>query len=250
MKNYIKVALLSILGLLALSACRLHYLPDESLISSNASDSLIESTLDKDSESIYSTDYAVDSEVEKQQKPVELSTEIYKNRMIGYYIHAFCNHWRGWIPTYYGIINGFGTEPLVEVSDTHAYVKYQLEEGGEFYIFFSRSISSDYVWVYRNSIYKLRDLQYSDFGNLTGKTFKDVVQIDDIALLYEAMSTPDRWESDIWESRHLLTDGILIIRYNKNNGNAIEEVIYNEDYSYEFAYFKEEDLYCYYYNIK
>ncbi len=87
-------------------------------------------------------------------------------------------------------------------------------------------------WWYNFSIYQNRALKYADFEGLEGKTAEDVARIDDVVNLYKEKTLSMTNIPDTWESRHLLTDGLLVIKYNTNKNHLVEEVIFNENFDY------------------
>ena len=161
-------------------------------------------------------------------------------------------------PIYYAYIH---YEPeltfMRQVDDSHYYVVFNAEGGGRLFLFYTprqlkmeglENVLRDYMRLY---VYKT--LSYSDFDGITaGDSIDEVIAVDKTAQLAKN-------EYDIADaykySMHLLKDGLLIITYDKTDGNiVVKDKIFSEDFIFDyfslfnftdeqFALMEEKDLY-------
>lgn len=131
-----------------------------------------------------------------------------------------------------------------------AYAIYKSPYGGYLYVYFvTESDEYDY-WTRSHAVYRENILSYEDFGDLTGKTAEDVEKIDGIVKYHKAAATGSSLNPNMWESYHLLEDGILEISYSTQD-NKIIQVRYEDNYvyiwgpEYRFDFILEEQ--CNYY---
>lgn len=119
-----------------------------------------------------------------------------------------------------------------KIDDSHIYAVYNAEGGGRVFVFFEgRPYAFDenkQEYIMTLSLYVTDTLQKSDFDTiLIGNTIDDVVAIDRSAEYIKKNGLT----IDMKYSYHLLTDGLMTIKYREENGNLIvDEILFSDEY--------------------
>lgn len=129
----------------------------------------------------------------------------------------------------YIIEEDFPIECLRKIGNENAYVIYKTNEGGLIYCFYKQMYGT---WTLNHSTYLKNSLSYNDFSNIKeGYSIDDVAAID---LAFKSMNTfLNRQSSSVYESIHLLKDGLLVFEYEKNDDKII---VKSQEYHSDFKY--------------
>ncbi|MDR2525426.1 MAG: hypothetical protein LBC83_04435 [Oscillospiraceae bacterium] len=113
----------------------------------------------------------------------------------------------------------FPIECLRKKKENQRYVVYEAKESGRVFVFFRDQV------VKSHCVYVLNTKKYRDFKSIkTGSLFDDVLKIDKAAEIWSSVN--DDIGMDGFRSLHLLTDGLLAIRYKQDTKrNAIVDEI-------------------------
>ena len=145
------------------------------------------------------------------------------------------------------------------------YTVYRVIDGGYLYVFFSNvafdntGLNSTFVEI--NSIYLSKTLSYDDFSDINiGDNIKQVSHIDPfvkrIENCFEHYQISEKHIGDNFEhyityigtgeaiSIHLLTDGLLTIKYRLDDSGKIivSEKIYSPDFSYPYTIYTDTSI--------
>ena len=130
-------------------------------------------------------------------------------------------------------------EILRKVDNNICYVPYKIETGGVLYIFFHKEDDEPLeMAVFRNAVYSERKLSEKDFEDISVGTSIDAVIAVDPATKYVS--------DEFMLSDHFLSDGIIRIVYEKNDGKlfVVSKNYYGNDSNDSFALYSkvlEED---------
>ncbi|MCL2036845.1 MAG: hypothetical protein FWG83_05620 [Oscillospiraceae bacterium] len=120
---------------------------------------------------------------------------------------------------------------LRRVNDYRMYSVHRTDEGGLFYSFF---VGEDGGAMY-NTIYAVKRLERADMLSLSiGDDVSAVEAIDPATKLLPNIESRISWEQEIinFHSKHLLTDGILVVNYKKAGETwIIESIQFHEDFT-------------------
>lgn len=134
-----------------------------------------------------------------------------------------------------GLIQDYPAE-CIRKTDSTLYCMYETEEGGLFYVFFNEAWEQPGNPSFRHAVYVKKRLEKKDFNGIQkGMKIQEVEKIDPVTSSYLAyVSRPDLQPFTSFTSAHLLTDGILVIQYHRNQENkwVIDEWWYNKSYKW------------------
>ena len=121
-------------------------------------------------------------------------------------------------------------EIIRKVNNQRMYSIHKTDSNGLFYSFFEGTNVSDGSWLY-NTVYSCKKLTKSDFNNIKiGDAISKIEQINPGTTLWSDLAQKNELES--FEESVLLTDGLLLISYNKGSNSmyCVTDIQYHEDF--------------------
>lgn len=114
-----------------------------------------------------------------------------------------------------------GVECLRQPNDSYLYSVHRTVQGGILYVFYSNHYENIASAPVTNCFYVEESLSFDDFKKIKiGSSLQDVVNVDPTALVFRNIyySDTDYFDKTGFGSLHYLSDGILAIGYETQNG--------------------------------